>query len=264
MIENFFALLGRPVLVFAAALDRFGAFLLFHIRLFAHYFSRPLRLGQLARQVVIVGYESFGVIVLTAVFLGLVEAIQMYQGFHKFGAENMMGYTIFYSIGREIGPVFAALMITSRAISAMAAELGTMRVTEQIDAIDTLGIDSKKYLIVPRILATTLALPVLIAVFDLVANVSGYMISAWALDVNETAYLNTVSQYLEFADFVTGLVKGAVFGFLIGAIGSYVGYFTHGGARGVGESTTLAVVLSSITVLVADYFLDALFLFFDI
>ena len=145
MIENFFAFWGRPVLAMVAGLEKFGKFLIFHIVLLPSYFSSPLRLKEVAKQIVTIGYESGGVIVLTSIFLGLVQAIQMYQGFHKFGAETMMGYTIMYSIGREIGPVFAALMVTSRAISAMAAELGTMRVTEQIDAIDTLGIDSKKY-----------------------------------------------------------------------------------------------------------------------
>ena len=264
MIENFFAFWGRPVLAMVAGLEKFGKFLIFHIVLLPSYFSSPLRVKEIAKQIVTIGYESGGVIVLTSIFLGLVQAIQMYQGFHKFGAETMMGYTIMYSIGREIGPVFAALMVTSRAISAMAAELGAMRVTEQIDAIDTLGIDSKKYLIVPRIVATTLSLPILIAIFDLVANVSAYGISVLALGLNPTAYLDTITQYLEFADFFSGIFKGAVFGLLIGAIGAYIGYFTHGGARGVGESTTKAVVLASITILVADYFLDALFLFADI
>jgi phospholipid/cholesterol/gamma-HCH transport system permease protein len=264
MIEKFFSFLGSPIVDAARSIEKFGAFLLFQFFLFPSYFSRPLRLQQTLRQILAVGYESLGVILLTAVFIGLVQAIQMYQGFHKFGAETMMGYTIFYAIGREIGPVFTALMIVSRAISAMAAELGTMRVTEQIDAIDTLGIDSQKFLVVPRIIATTLALPILILIFDVVANISSYAISVTALDLTTTAYTNTISQYLKVADYGIGMIKGVVFGLLIGMIGSYVGYHTHGGARGVGQSTTKAVVISSVTVLIADYFMGVIFLYLDI
>jgi len=122
----------------------------------------PYRMKEIYEQLVIVGIGSIGVISLTAIFAGMVSAVQLYQGFHQFGAENMMGFPIFISITRELGPVFAGLMLTSRAISAMAAELGSMRVTEQIDALDTLAVDSRKYLLVPRIVATTLALPILI------------------------------------------------------------------------------------------------------
>jgi phospholipid/cholesterol/gamma-HCH transport system permease protein len=174
--------------------------------------------------------------------------------------ENMMGYTIFYALGKELAPVIGALMVTSRAISSMAAELGTMRVTEQIDAIDTLAVDSKKYLVIPKIIAATIALPVLAALFNLVANVSSFGIATVALDINPTSYLNTIKQYSEFSDFMTGLVKASVFGFLISSIGAYFGYHASGGARGVGVATTKAVVASSVTVLVADYFLASLFI----
>ncbi|MEF3191645.1 MAG: ABC transporter permease [Campylobacterales bacterium] len=221
-------------------------------------------MGELARQIEMIGIRSVGVIFLTSMFLGFVQAMQLYQGFHKFGAENLMGYTTFFAIGREIGPVFTALMIVSRAISAMAAELGTMRVTEQIDAIDVLAIDSRKYLIVPRILATAISVPILVALFDVVANVSAYLIATYGLDVNPTAYTSTITQHAEVADYMIGIVKGVVFGWLIGMVGAYCGYHTRGGARGVGIATTYAVVISAVTVLVADYFLGALFILLDL
>ncbi len=242
------------------AMDAFGRFIVFQMGLLPLYFRPPYRIREFFRQADSIGIGTLGVILLTALFTGLVEAIQLYHGFHRFGAENFMGYTIFVSISRELGPVFAALMLTSRAISAMAAELGTMRVTEQIDAIETLAVDSKKYLIIPRILATTLSLPLLVIVFDFVGNVSAYLISTEALGVNPVAYRDTITQYLEFADIGTGVLKAVVFGFLVSSIGTYLGYVARGGARGVGQATTAAVVYAAITIFAANYFLSSLFL----
>ncbi len=165
----------------------------------------------------------------------MVEAVQLYQGFSKFGAEGFMGYTIFISITRELGPVFTSLMVISRAISSMSAELGTMRVTEQIDAIETLAIDSKKYLLIPRIIATMVSLPLLVIFFDFISNFSAFLISWLMLDLNPVAYIDAIKQLLQFSDIGTGLIKGIVFGYFMGAIGSYVGYFTSGGAKGVGN-----------------------------
>lgn len=261
MIERFLSAIGRPVLMLVAAVERFGSFVLFSAKLFPHFFTRPYRITEAARQAEIIGIKSLGIIVLTSVFIGMVQAIQIYQGFHKFGMEGMMGYTIFYAIGKELGPVVAALMVTSRAVSAMAAELGTMRVTEQIDAIETLAVDSKKLLIIPRIIAATLCLPILVIIFDVCSNLASYFIAVVTLDINPTSYTDTITQYAEFADFGTGLIKAAVFGFLISLIGSYCGYHTSGGARGVGISTTMAVVLASVTVLMADYFLASFFIY---
>jgi phospholipid/cholesterol/gamma-HCH transport system permease protein len=208
----------------------------------------------------IVGIGSIGVIVLTGTFTGLVSAVQLFQAFEQFGAQNLMGFPIFISISRELGPVFAGLMLTSRAISAMAAELGTMRVTEQIDAMDTLAVNSKKYLLIPRIIATTLSLPLLVILFDFLGNASAYLISVYALGINETAYLNTIHMYLKLSDILTGVFKGFLFGLFVGMIGTYVGYHASGGARGVGVATTTAVVYASIVVFVMDYFLSSLFL----
>ncbi len=263
MIENFFARIGAPFVRMYEKIGDFGRFVEFQISLIPLYFKRPHRIREFFLQMDSIGIGTLGVILLTALFTGMVEAIQLYHGFHQFNAENFMGYTIFVSISRELGPVFAALMLTSRAISAMAAELGTMRVTEQIDAIETLAVDSKKYLIIPRILATTISLPLLVIVFDFVGNVSAYLISTEALGVNPVSYQNMIQQYLEFADIGTGVFKAFVFGFLVSSIGTYLGYIARGGARGVGQATTAAVVYSAITIFAANYFLSSLFLFLD-
>ncbi len=260
IIENFFATIGQAYFWFLSILKALGDFAIFEWHLLPLYVTRPYRIKESLQQIVIAGIGSAGVIILTGTFTGMVEAVQLYQGFHEFGAENLMGYPIFISIFRELGPVFAGLMLTSRAISAMAAELGTMRVTEQIDALDTLAVNSKKYLIIPRVIATTISLPLLIILFDSFGAMSAYLISVYALEVNRTEFLNTINMYLDLSDILTGVLKGFVFGFLVGSIGTYIGYNAGGGARGVGEATTNAVVLGSITVFVMDYFLSSLFL----
>jgi phospholipid/cholesterol/gamma-HCH transport system permease protein len=262
-IETFFAALGLPFVHLYRRLADFGKFIEFQVGLMPLYFKPPYRIREFFQQMDGIGVGTLGVVLLTALFTGMVEAIQLYHGFHRFSAENFMGYTIFVSISRELGPVFAALMLISRAISAMAAELGTMRVTEQIDAIETLAVDSKKYLIIPRILATTISLPLLVITFDFVGNISAYLISTQALGVNPVAYQNTIEQYLEFSDIGTGIIKAFVFGFLVSSIGSYLGYIARGGARGVGLATTSAVVYSAVTIFAANYFLSSLFLFLD-
>lgn len=239
-----------------------GDFTVFQLRVVPLFFKKPFRFSQITEQINFMGFGSLGVIFLTSFFTGLVEAVQLYNGFHKFGVEDFMGYTIFISICKELGPVFAALMVVSRGISAYAAELGSMRVTEQIDALDVMAVDSKQYLIVPRILGTIISLPLLILFFDAVANIGAYLISVYALDVNGYTYLQNIKQYGEIGDFSEGFVKGLVFAYLISAVGTYIGYNTTGGAKGVGISTTKAVVISSILIFVADYIVSAFYLMF--
>ncbi len=263
MIELFFGLIGRPFLAMFESIERFGVFILFQIRLLRLYpraFKRP---KLLLTQIDIIGLGCVGVVTLTGLFTGMVEAIQLYGGFHQFGMESFIGYTIFLSITKELGPVFASLMLISRSISAMAAELGTMRVSEQIDAIDILGVDSKEYLLVPRILATIISLPLLVIWFDFVAVSSAYLISTGALGINPVAYQDTVMRLGEFDDIMTGVIKAATFGWIVSMIGSYIGFHTSGGARGVGQSTIYAVVYSAVAIFVANYFLSSLFLYLD-
>jgi len=239
-----------------------GKFTLFQFEFFKLLFKPPFRIKELLYQLNFMGFGSLGVIFLTSFFTGLVEAVQLYNGFHKFGVEDFMGYTIFLSIVKELGPVFAALMVVSRGISAYAAELGSMRVTEQIDALEVMAVNSKHYLIVPRIIATVISLPLLILFFDAVANIGAYLISVYSLDVNSYAYLDNIRQLATFRDINEGIIKGFVFGYIISAIGTFIGYYTRGGAKGVGQSTTKAVVYSSISIFVADYILSAFFLVF--
>ncbi|KIM10540.1 MAG: ABC transporter permease [Sulfuricurvum sp. PC08-66] len=261
MFERLLALIGAPVVSLYGAIIAAGEFSLFYARLFPQFFLPPYRMVLVFRQIETIGIGSMGVIFLTALFTGMVEAIQFYNGFKEFGAENFMGYTIFISISKELGPVLTSLMVISRAISAMAAELGTMRVTEQIDAIDILAIDSRRYLIVPRVIATAISLPLLIALFDVVAIGGAFVISTQFLGVNPVAYQEVIYQFLEWTDIASGIIKGFFIGIIVGMIGAYVGYFTHGGARGVGLATTKAVVLAAISIFVVNYFLSALFLF---
>lgn len=260
MIENIFAFIGRPFVSFMVKMDGFGTFIIFQFSLLPLVFKRPWRIKQIFEQMEIIGIGTFGVVFLVAMFTGLVQAVQLYQGFSKFGAENFMGFTIFISTVRELAPIFAGLMLISRSISSMAAELGTMRVTEQIDAIETLAVDSKKYLLIPRIIATTLALPLLVIAFDFITNISAFLMAYLALDMNPVVYVETIKQFIAFSDIGTGLIKGLVYGYLVGSIGAYVGYNTTGGAKGVGVSTTKAVVLASVTIFVANFFLSQIYL----
>jgi len=259
-MEAIFAFIGSPFVSFMKKMDKFGAFILFQLHLFPLMLKRPWRIKQIFEQIEVIAIGTFGVIFLTAMFLGLIEAVQLYQGFSKFGAESFMGYTIFISISRALAPLLAGLMVTAQAISSMSAELGTMRVTEQIDAIETLAVDSKKYLLIPRIIATTIAVPILVLAFDFISNFSAFLMAWFALDMNPVVYQDSIQQLLTFSDIGTGVLKGLVYGYLIGSIGAYVGYNTTGGAKGVGISTTKAVVLASVTIFIADLFLSIIFL----
>jgi len=262
-MEAIFSFIGTPFVRFMQSMERFGAYVIFQLQLMLLMFKRPWRIKQIFEQLEVIGVGTFGVIFLTALFLGLIEAVQLYQGFSKFGAESFMGYTIFISISRELAPLLAGLMVTAQAISSMSAELGTMRVTEQIDAIETLAVDSKKYLLVPRIVATTIAVPLLVLAFDFISNGSAFLMSWFALDMNPVVYQDSIKQLLHFSDIGTGVIKGVVYGYLIGTIGTYVGYHTSGGAKGVGVATTKAVVLASVTVFMADLFTSIVFLTLD-
>lgn len=264
MIETILGIIGRPFLHVFDVIERFGVFILFQLRLIPLYPQVVKRPKIVLTQIDVIGMGCMGVVTLTALFTGMVLAIQLYNGFHQFGAENFIGYTVFFSIARELGPVFASLMLISRSISAMAAELGTMRVSEQIDAIDILGVNSKEYLITPRIVATVISLPLLVIWFDFIAIGSGYFISTQVLGINPISYQETLLRLGDFNDILTGVIKAGVFGFIVSSIGSYIGYHTSGGARGVGESTIYAVVYSAVAIFIANYFLSSLFLYLDI
>lgn len=254
----FFAI-GSFFLSLVNQMNEFGKFVIFQFELIPLFFRR-VRWNVVIREIYIIGVGTIGVILLTSFFTGMVSAIQLYSGFHQFGIEGFMGYTIFLSITKELGPVFGSLMVISRAVSSMAAEIGTMRVTEQIDAIETLAVDSRELLIIPKIIASIISLPLLVIVFDFVGNFSAFLISNYVLGINPITYQNVILQNLVLEDIYSGIIKAFIFGYLISSIGTYVGYITSGGAKGVGMATTKAVVYAAVCVFMFNYLLSSLFL----
>ena len=215
----------------------------------------PFEGRQLVKQMVQVGVDSVPVVFLTSMFTGMVLALQTFSGFQRFSAEGYVGSVVSLSMLRELSPVLTALMVAGRVGSAMAAELGTMRVTEQIDALEALATDPIQYLVVPRVLALIVMLPFLVVMSDGVGIYGGYLISVNLLGANPVGYLGNSFQYLVISDLSSGLMKAAVFGLIISMIGCQKGLFTKGGAEGVGRSTTQAVVYGSMMVLVSDFFM---------
>ncbi len=222
-------------------------------------FRSPWYFRQIGKQMLEIGYFSLPVIGLTAIFTGAVLALQSYSGFSRFSAESSIATVVVLSITRELGPVLAGLMVAGRIGAAYAAEIGTMRVTEQIDALTTLSTDPYKYLVFPRLLAGTLMLPCLVLVADIIGVYGGYLVSVHELGFNPTAYLTNTFNYLETRDVISGLVKASVFGFCITLMGCYQGFHSKGGAQGVGTATTQAVVSASILILFTNYILTAVF-----
>ena len=216
----------------------------------------PVELRNIVNQMLQIGVNSLPVVLVTAVFTGMVLALQSYTGFKRFGAEGLVGSVVALSMTRELGPVLTALIVTGRAGAAMAAELGTMRVTEQIDALETLATNPVKYLVVPRFLSGMIMLPALTAVTDIIGILGGYFVTVMLLGSSSTTYLRATWDYLELQDIYSGLVKACFFGAAFAQISSYKGFYTSGGAEGVGRATTGAVVYSSMTILISDYFLS--------
>jgi phospholipid/cholesterol/gamma-HCH transport system permease protein len=200
-----------------------------------------------------IGFTSLPVVGLTAVFTGAALALNIYDGSLRFNAETFLPQILGVSIVRELGPVLAALMVAGRCSSAMAAEIGTMRVTEQIDAMSTLSVDPFKYLIAPRIVATTIALPVLVLISDIIGVYGGYLVAVYGLDFSGPVFVRNIAEFLESRDVLSGLFKAAVFGFLISVMGCYYGYRSRGGAQGVGAATRTAVVAAAVAVLASNY-----------
>jgi len=236
-----------------------------HTGLYAMMFGRTMRRMTsppwhwriILQQAEEVGVQSLPVVLLTALFTGMVLALQSYIVFHRFAAESMTGLVVSMTMVRELGPVLVGLMIAGRVGASFAAELGTMRVTEQIDALWTLSTDPLRYLIMPRLLAIIFMMPLLVVIADFLGIYGGYAISIYLLDQNPTVYIENTTVYMELNDFYSGLVKAAFFGMLIGIISCTEGFSCGGGAEGVGRATTRAVVISSMSILISDYFLTA-------
>src|SRR5215469_10826 len=194
-----------------------------------------------------------------AIFTGMVLALQSYTGFSRFAAEGAVATVVVLSVTRELGPVITGLMVAGRVGAAMAAEIGTMRVTDQIDALTSLSTDPLRYLVLPRLLAGLITLPILVLIADIIGVFGGYLVGVYRLGFNPEAYINRTHQYLETMDVVSGLIKAAVFGFIVALMGCYHGYYSRGGAQGVGQATTYAVVSASVLILVFNYLITAAF-----
>ena len=248
--------IGHGVLALFGAIGRLT---LFALEATSHCARPPFYPRLLLRQMVEIGFYSLPVVGLTGLFAGMVLALQSHTGFSRFSAESTIPTVVVLSITRELGPVLAGLMVAGRVGAAMAAEIGTMRVTEQIDALTTLSTNPHKYLIVPRLLGGFLMLPFLVLVADIIGVFGGYLVSIYKLGFNPEAYIANTFEFLETMDVVSGLVKAAVFGYLIALMGCYHGFHSRGGAQGVGKATTNAVVTGAILVLVFNYIITEAF-----
>ena len=251
-----FRLIGSGALGLAAAL---GGIVAFALRALGRGLTPPYFPRQYLRQFLDIGYYSLPVVGLTAIFTGAVLALQSYTGFQRFQAESAIATIVVLSVVRELGPVLAGLMVAGRVGAAMAAELGTMRVTEQIDALTTLSTDPYRYLIMPRLVGGLVMLPLLVVVADVIGVMGGYLIATLKLGFGSVEYLNNTFRYLETVDVVSGLTKAAVFGFIVALMGCYHGFYSRRGAQGVGVATTRAVVTASIMILTANYIVTELF-----
>lgn len=252
---NFLAVIGRTVLDFLGTIGRLA---LFAGRTLSAIFVPPFYLRHLLKQLMSVGYYSLPVVGLTAVFTGAVLARQIFIGTARYDASATVPQIVAFGIIRELGPVLAGLMVAGRVSAAMAAELGTMRVSEQIDALITLATSPFRYLVVPRVIAATVMLPFLVLVGDSIGVLGGYLMSTQVLGFTSGPYLQNTVDFIETSDIISGLVKAAVFGFILALMGCYHGFNSRGGAQGVGRATTNAVVSASILILAANYIITEL------
>ena len=256
MIARFLAALGRPVLTLLAAMGRLTIFALQTLR---HLVTPPFYAREFGQALLQIGWFSLPVVGMTALFTGGALALQIYSGGSRFNAEAVVPQIVAIGMARELGPVLGGLMVAARVASSIAAEIGTMKVTEQVDALVTLSTHPMKYLTVPRVLAATLAVPVLVGVGDSIGIAGGWLVGVTRLDFNSVTYLKNTTDFLEFWDVGSGLVKGAVFGFIVALMGCYYGLNSGRGAQGVGAATKSAVVAASVAILAANYVLTGLF-----
>lgn len=249
-ILHIFESVGHALLTF---FERVGNLTAFTLRGVANCFIPPTFFRQILRQLIDIGYYSLPVVGMTALFTGMVLALQSYTGMTRFNAESAIAGVVVLSVTRELAPVLAGLMVAGRVGAAIAAEIGTMRVTEQIDALTTLSVNPFKYLVAPRIIAGTLTLPILVLIGDIIGVFGGYAVAVYKLDFSPGSYISQTWDILENMDVISGLVKAAAFGFIVTVLGCYHGYHSGRGAQGVGAATTNAVVSASIMILIFNY-----------
>ncbi len=255
-IFNFISNLGKYT---RYQIAKIGEMVIFASQAVRSCFSLPFYPKLVLTQMIRIGYFSLPVVGLTAIFSGAVLALQSYSGFSRFNAESTIATVVVLSITRELGPVLAGLMVAGRVGASIAAEIGLMRVTEQIDALRTLSTNPIKYLVVPRLIASVIVLPILVLIADVIGVMGGYLVSVHSLGFSAGPYIANTFKFLETIDVVSGLVKAGCFGFLIAIMGCYYGYNSARGAEGVGSATTNAVVSSSIFILLSNYLITFIF-----
>jgi phospholipid/cholesterol/gamma-HCH transport system permease protein len=255
VINRLFFHLGEKFLAF---LKELGSILIMFCRSLLLTFTPPYRIRNVIKQMEFIGVKSLFIVVLTGLFAGMVLALQSFHGLRKFGAESLMGGIVALSLAREMGPVMTSLMVNARAGSAIAAEIGTMRITEQIDALQTMAVNPIQYLVVPRIWAGILMLPLLTAISILVGIIGSYLVGVVLLNINSGVFINKMVKMVEISDLIQGMVKSIVFGLILTLIGCYKGFYTTGGAEGVGRATTEAVVITSVSILIGTYVITSL------
>lgn len=253
---NLLAKVGRYSL---AVLQEFGRNFIFSANAVVNCFTPPFFLKEWVKQFIAIGFYCLPIVGLTAIFAGMVLALQTYIGCSRFNAESAVASVVVVGLTRELGPLLAGLMVTGRMSSSIAAEIGSMRVTDQIDALYMLRVNPFKFLVVPRIVAGVTMLPFLVLIADIVGVMGGFIVATTVLDFSAGSYINQSIHSMEMIDVISGLVKASVFGFTLTAFGCYEGFYSDLGARGVGNATTNAVVSSSICILVLNYLLTALF-----
>ena len=246
---------GKVVILF---LNTTGNFFIFTLQIIKSFFSRWY-IKNIINQMIFIGFYSLPVVSLTAFFTGGALALQIYYGGNQFNSEIIVSSIVALGITRELGPVLGGIVVAGRVSSAIAAELGTMRVTEQIDALKTLSADPISYLVVPRIIAGIIMLPILIIFADIIGIMGGWFIGIQSLDFNGSVYIKNTIDFLDASDIYSGLIKASVFGFIISVMGSYQGFHSRGGAQGVGRATTNAVVSASVLILASNYIMTNLF-----
>lgn len=251
-------MINRLLSPIVEAVEKLGRLVQLTAKTLLWLFRPPFRFGQLINAMEFMGVQSIFIVMLTGTFSGMVFALQTVVGLRTYGAEGVVGSVVAVSLTREISPVFTALMVTARGGSAIAAELGNMRVTEQIDAITTMGVSPIQYLLSPRLLASVVMLPLLCIVYTCVGMVGAWLVAISGLGVDPGIYIANIEEYLLPRDFWMGEIKSACFGFLIAAISADKGFFASGGARGVGQATTQAVVHSAVAILIANYLITSL------
>ena len=252
LLARGFGGLGQAVLDGLAALGRFGAFFFHAIRFL---FTPPVKLGRLAERVHFIGYKSLTIVILTGAFTGMVLALQLFLTLTRFGSEAFVGPALALSLIRELGPVLCALIVTGRAGSALTAEIGIMRISEQIDALTVMALSPYRYLVVPPIVAGVLTFPLMTSLFDAVGIYGGYLVAVKLLGMSAGTYFGEMQTFVDWGDIATGLWKAFSFGIIVTWVCTYKGFYCGHGAEGVARATTQAVVLSSVLILVWDYFL---------